>query len=176
MRAACGRLFCSASLARAVRPVPVKLIAVAKGSASKGGQLFAEEWAAKISRYAPFTEVAIKPNPLNAKDPAVAKQHEGERVLKAVGAGERLVVLDERGHKVGSEDVARLLAAAGDDGCTGVTFAIGGPHGHGDAVRQRADAVISLSGCVLNHTVARVVLLEQVYRGWTILRGEPYHH
>ena len=169
----------TASLSRAVRPVPLKLISVAKGaggSASKGAALMAEEWALKVRRYVPLTEVQLKPNPLNAKDPAVAKVHEGERVLKAVGPGERLVVLDERGRAVTSEDVARIIARAGDEGWPAVVFAIGGPYGHSEAVRARADDTVRLSSLVLNHSVARVVLLEQLYRAWTILRGEPYHH
>jgi 23S rRNA (pseudouridine1915-N3)-methyltransferase len=166
----------SASLARAARPVPLKLISVAKGSASKGAAAFADEWAAKLRRYAPLTEIQIKPNPLNAKEPAVAQVHEGERVLKAVNPGDRLIVLDERGRDLSSEDFARLLAQAGDEGWPAVVFAIGGPYGHPPEVRKRADDVVRLSSCVLNHAVARVVLLEQLYRGWTILRGEPYHH
>ena len=170
------RLLCAASLARSVRPVPLKIIAVTKGTSSRAGQLHADEWAAKLRRYCPVVELAVKPNPLNAKDPTVAKQHEGERVMKALAPGERLIVLDERGRDVSSEDVARLLAAAGDDGCAGLAFAIGGPHGHAPAVRERADDVVRLSSCVLNHSVARLVLLEQLFRGWTILRGEPYHH
>lgn len=74
-----------------------------------------------------------------------------------------------------SEDIARLIAAAGDAGRP-LAFCIGGPFGHGAAVQTRADDSIALSRLVLNHSVAHVVLLEQLYRGWTILRGEPYHH
>lgn len=166
---------CTSSLSRAVRPVPIKFISVSKG-ASKGAEVFSEEWAVKVRRYTLLQELQIKPNPLNAKDPEVAKVHEGERVLKAIGNSERLVVLDERGRAVSSEDMAQLLARAGDDGCPSIAFAIGGPYGHSAEVRARADDVISLSKCVLNHSVARVVLMEQLYRAWTILRGEPYHH
>jgi 23S rRNA (pseudouridine1915-N3)-methyltransferase len=57
-----------------------------------------------------------------------------------------------------------------------LVFCIGGPYGHGDAVRERANDTIRLSKLVLNHQVAVVVLLEQLYRGWAILRGDPYHH
>lgn len=65
---------------------------------------------------------------------------------------------------------------AGDRSSRSVAFCIGGPYGHTDAVRERADATVSLSKCVLNHQIARLVLLEQLYRAWTIIRGEPYHH
>lgn len=66
--------------------------------------------------------------------------------------------------------------AAGDASSKSILFCIGGPYGHTEAVRDRADQVIRLSDLVLNHQVARVVLLEQIYRGWTIIRNEPYHH
>lgn len=127
-------------------------------------------------RYTEVQEQQIKPNPKNAKDPASAVQHEGERVLRALRPGDHVVLLDERGRDLTSEGLARLLAAAGDNGRPGLAFCIGGPHGHSDAVRARADETVRLSSMVLNHQVAAVVLLEQLYRAWTILRGEPYHH
>jgi 23S rRNA (pseudouridine1915-N3)-methyltransferase len=170
-----ARVFCSTALPRAVRPIPIKIVHVGKSS-SRGPEDFSKEWAEKLRRYTQVTEIQIKPNPSNAKDPTVAKALEGERVLKSIAAGERLVVLDERGKDVTSNDVAELLATASDEGWPAIVFAIGGPYGHDTMVRDRAHIVIRLSSLVLNHTVARVVLLEQLYRGWTILRGEPYHH
>lgn len=97
------------------------------------------------------------------------------QVLKAISPGERVILLDERGRDVSSEDVARLLIKASDDG-TPLCFVIGGPFGHGTAVMQRGDESIRLSRMVFNHSVAYVVLVEQLYRAWTIVRGEPYHH
>jgi 23S rRNA (pseudouridine1915-N3)-methyltransferase len=170
------RRICTASLSRAVRPIPLKLISVAKGTSSKDGTAFGNEWADKVRRYTQLQEILIKPNPMNTKDPTVAKVQEGERVLKSLNPGERLIVLDERGRDLKSEDFAKILAQASDEGWPAVVFAIGGPYGHAPEVRDRADDVVRLSSCVLNHAVARVVLLEQLYRGWTILRGEPYHH
>lgn len=97
------------------------------------------------------------------------------QVLKAIASGERVVILDERGRDTSSEDMARLLIKASDDG-TPLCFVIGGPFGHGTAVMQRADESVRLSRMVLNHSVAYLVLVEQLYRAWTIVRGEPYHH
>lgn len=170
-----ARHICGASIARAVRPIPIKIISVGKGN-SRGATEFASEWAEKLRRYTELTEVAIKPNPANSKDAAVQRTQESEKVLKALNPGERLVALDERGKDISSEDVATLLAQASDEGWNGVAFAIGGPYGHAPIIREKAHAVVRLSSLVFNHTVARVVLLEQLYRGWTILRGEPYHH
>jgi 23S rRNA (pseudouridine1915-N3)-methyltransferase len=96
-------------------------------------------------------------------------------VLKAIAPGERVVLLDERGRDASSEDMARLLIKASDDG-TPLCFVIGGPFGHGPAVLERGDESVRLSKMVLNHSVAYIVLVEQLYRAWTIVRGEPYHH
>lgn len=97
------------------------------------------------------------------------------QVLKSISPDEKVVLLDERGRDASSEDIARLIALAGDNG-TPLVFIVGGPFGHGPAVVERADDTIRLSRMVLNHQVAYVVLVEQLYRGWTIIRGEPYHH
>ncbi|KAL4430881.1 hypothetical protein ABPG75_006137 [Micractinium tetrahymenae] len=138
--------------------------------------MMASEWVDKLKRYTNLTEVQIKPNPKNAKDTAVAVQHEGERVLRALQPADRVVLLDERGRDVSSEELAALLAQASNQSWPSLVFCIGGPFGHAPAVRQRGDDTIRLSKMVLNHQVAHVVLLEQLYRAWTILRGEPYHH
>ena len=76
------------------------------------------------------------------------------------------------------DELARspLLTAVNLTGSSACAFVVGGPFGHGDAVIKRADRKIKLSSMVMNHQVARLVLLEQIYRAWTILRGEPYHH
>ena len=68
------------------------------------------------------------------------------------------------------------LRRAGDAGWPALCFVLGGPFGHAASVKERADDSVRLSKMVLNHQVAHVVLLEQLYRAWTILRGEPYHH
>jgi 23S rRNA (pseudouridine1915-N3)-methyltransferase len=155
----------------AIRAVPLTLLSVAK-SGSRAGDTLASEWAEKLRRYTRVTEIQLKPNPLNAKNPDIAKQHEGERVLKAISAEQRLIVLDERGRDLRSEDMAQLLATASEEGWKEAVFAIGGPYGHSKEVRERADDVIRLSSLVLNHEIARIVLLEQLYRAWTICRGE----
>lgn len=154
--------------------MPIKLITVSKGS-SQGAEAFALEWIERIDRYAPFSCINVKTNPKRSTDISVMRESEGEKVLKLLDARDFVVVLDERGHELRSEDMASLIAHAGDEGRP-IAFCIGGPYGHSAAVRARADRLVRLSAMVMNHQVANVVLLEQVYRGWTILRGEPYHH
>lgn len=106
----------------------------------------------------------------------LAREHEADRVLAALPARAHVVALDERGSRVTSPGLAELLAAAPDSGRDGIVFLIGGPHGHGAAVARAAHARIRLSDMVLNHQLAHILLLEQLYRAWTILRGSPYHH
>lgn len=87
-----------------------------------------------------------------------------------------LYVLDERGDQLSSEEIARAL---GDEQLRGagapVVFAIGGPDGHSEAVRQRARRRIAFGRITIAHRLVRLLLLEQIYRGFKILRGEPYH-
>lgn len=98
---------------------------------------------------------------------------EGRALLDRVG-GARLVALDERGQSLGSRDFADRLARWRDEG-TALAFAIGGADGLDSAVRDRADLVLSLGALTLPHQLVRVVLIEQLYRGLTILSGHPYH-
>lgn len=99
---------------------------------------------------------------------------EGERVLASVPQGARLVLLDERGENWSSVELAQRLARWSHDGRQTV-FAIGGPDGHAQAVRSRAELCWSLSGLTLPHALVRVVLVEQLYRAWSINAGHPYH-
>ena len=161
--------------ARAARALPIKLVMVSKGG-GKAMDGACKEWSDKLSRYAPFAEIVVKTNPKNAKDPKAQMEAEGERVMKHVDARDYVVLMDERGKDLTSEAMAKLLADAGDAGHGGIVFAVGGPFGHGSDVECRADVKVRLSSMVMNHQVARIVLLEQLYRAWTILKGEPYHH
>ncbi|XP_042038771.1 putative RNA methyltransferase At5g10620 isoform X2 [Salvia splendens] len=88
----------------------------------------------------------------------------------------QIVMLDERGRDVSSEQMASLIADAGNTGASSILFCVGGPYGHGRQLRERADVSIRLSSLVLNHEIALVVLAEQLYRAWTILKGQKYHH
>lgn len=103
---------------------------------------------------------------LKDQDPA----REGAEMLRRLGASSFVVALDERGDDATSTDLATLLGAHGS-----LSLLVGGADGLTDEVRTRADRVLRLSSLTLTHEWARVLLLEQVYRGLTILRGMPYH-
>ncbi|GJP36510.1 hypothetical protein CLOM_g21009 [Closterium sp. NIES-68] len=96
--------------------------------------------------------------------------------MKSLHPTDWVVLLDERGRPVTSEQLAQLIAECADASHRSLTFVIGGPYGHGSQVAGRANDKIRLSSLVLNHEVALLVLAEQLYRAWTILKGEKYHH
>jgi 23S rRNA (pseudouridine1915-N3)-methyltransferase len=99
---------------------------------------------------------------------------EGEQILKAIPAGERVVALDVQGKRVSTEELARQLSAwqmSGDN----YNVLIGGPDGLSPACLARADLCWSLSDLTLPHPLVRVLLAEQLYRAWTITVNHPYH-
>jgi 23S rRNA (pseudouridine1915-N3)-methyltransferase len=107
-------------------------------------------------------------------DPARAIADEGARVLSALPKSAHVVALDERGSAWTSVQLSQRMAAwaqAGDP----VALLIGGPDGHAPEVMQRAHERWSLSPLTLPHALVRVLLAEQLYRGWTLLQGHPYH-
>ncbi len=86
-----------------------------------------------------------------------------------------LIALDEKGEELTSEQFAHEMRQRQEAGAAHLAFALGGPDGHGKALRERAARCISLGALTLPHTLARIVLAEQIYRAITILAGHPYH-
>ncbi len=103
------------------------------------------------------------------------KADEAERLLAVAGKAEALFVLDEAGKSLSSRQFADALGKLRDDGCARAAFLIGGPDGHGPALRLKATRLLSFGPMTLPHALARIVLLEQVYRAVTLLSGHPYH-
>jgi len=132
-----------------------------------------EEYARRIARYARLEMVEVPEARRHAGTPR-AREEEGESLLARLGERERLVALDERGQEHGSVELSRRLASWLEGG-RDVALVIGGSDGLAEAVLARAQERLSLSRLTLAHRLARLVLLEQLYRGFTILRGEPYH-
>jgi 23S rRNA (pseudouridine1915-N3)-methyltransferase len=153
--------------------VKIHLVSLSKSKgdwADKG----VEEYSKRIGRYLPFKETRLKPT--NGRDPNSVRDKDSERILGLVGARDWLVVLDERGSDLTSEGLSSLFEAAIGEGVGDLIFCIGGPYGHNDAVRLKSKKTIRLSAMVLNHKVARVMLVEQLYRACAIRAGHPYHH
>lgn len=103
------------------------------------------------------------------------KAEEAERLLKAAGPTAVRVILDETGRSLSSREFADWIRRQRDDGAGHLAFLIGGPDGHGSAVRSGARLVLSLGALTLPHGLARAMLAEQLYRATTIIAGHPYH-
>jgi 23S rRNA (pseudouridine1915-N3)-methyltransferase len=109
-----------------------------------------------------------------AGNAAAAQRDEARRLRGAVPEDCLCVVLDERGRPIDTKSLARQMRAWRDEN-RGVAFLIGGADGTDPGLRREADAVWSLSPLTLPHGMAKLVLVEQLYRAWTILSGHPYH-
>lgn len=117
---------------------------------------------------------AVKAEPRESKPVAAVMQAERQRIEAALGSGVRRVILDERGDRLTSAELARRCEAWAHDG-RDVGLVIGGADGIDPALKQAADERIRLSDMTLPHALARVLLLEQLYRAWSLLHNHPYH-
>ena len=104
------------------------------------------------------------------------KQKEGELLLNKLIASDFVVLLDEGGKQFTSEAFSEYIQKRLNSGLKQLVFVIGGPYGFSDAVYNRADSTISLSKMTFSHQMIRLFFTEQLYRAFTILRNEPYHH
>ena len=105
----------------------------------------------------------------------VRKMREGEALLAAIPTGAKIVALDERGRSEASEAFAKRLGRWRDDGVRTIGFVIGGADGLDEAVRKKADFVLSFGAPTWPHMLVRAMLAEQLYRAQSILAGHPYH-
>jgi 23S rRNA (pseudouridine1915-N3)-methyltransferase len=104
------------------------------------------------------------------------RQREGELILKKVAPADYLILLDERGRAYTSIQFADEVNRWMNSSKKNIILTVGGAYGFSDEVKTRADGLVSLSAMTFSHQIVRVILLEQVYRAFTILNHEPYHH
>jgi len=133
-----------------------------------------DEYAGRVRRYLPLEILEAREE--KGAQAVAMRERECERLAKLLPKGARLVVLDERGEGMSSTEFASFLSRSRDQGISDLVFAIGGAYGFSDGFRSQAFKAISLSRMTLTHQMVRVFLLEQIYRGFTIMNGEPYHH
>ncbi len=134
----------------------------------------ADEYLKRLRPYAKVEVTEVADRDLGA-DERRAVEAEGADVMRALGPGTRVVALEIGGRAPTSEDLASWLDDLAGSGASDVTFVIGGAAGLAPPVLERADESLALSRLTLPHQLARVVLLEQLYRAFRIIRGEPYH-
>ena len=131
----------------------------------------------RMKHYFPFSIVEI-PELKNASSLSEEqiKTKEGELILKNIRPAEDVILLDERGREYTSIEFAKVLQDKISYTGKGIVFVIGGAYGFAEAVRQRANSKISLSKMTFSHQMVRAIFAEQLYRAFTIMKGEPYHH
>lgn len=134
------------------------------------------DYVERIGHYMPFSVITI-PELKNTKslNEQQQKEREGELILNNIQPGDVVVLLDEHGQEMRSVEFARWLEKK-QQAARRLLFVIGGPYGFSPSVYQRADEQISLSKMTFSHQMVRLIFTEQLYRGYTIIRGEPYHH
>ena len=135
-----------------------------------------EDYRKRLLHYVPF-ELVVLPDLKNTKSLSEEqiKTAEGEAILRFVTPSMDVVLLDEHGREFRSIEYAEWLQKKMGSG-KDLTLVIGGPYGFSEAVYQRADGKVSLSRMTFSHQMIRIMVIEQIYRAMTILRGEPYHH
>ncbi len=154
----------------------IKLLAIGKTDDKHLIQLI-EVYEKRLSHYINF-ELKVLPDLKNTKNLSEneQKEKEGTFIIKELTATDQLLLLDERGHIFRSVEFSRFLQKKMNSGIKRLVFVIGGPYGFSDAVYKKAQGKVALSKMTFSHQMIRLLMVEQLYRSFTILKNEPYHH
>ena len=136
-----------------------------------------ETYSSRLSHYVPFSVCEIPElKNTSALTRTQIKEREGELILKAIKPTDRVILLDERGKEYRSVEIADEIRRQSLSGGKDIVFVIGGAYGFSEAVYARSVGKISLSRMTFSHQMVRTIFAEQLYRAFTIIKGEPYHH
>ena len=154
----------------------IKLLAIGKTDNKQLIQLI-DEYQNRLKHYVNF-ELVIINDIKNAKNLSEdqQKEKEGELILNRLQNTDQLVLLDDKGKHFTSIEFSKYLQKKMNSGIKQLVLVIGGPYGFSDTVYQKAQGKISLSKMTFSHQMIRLFIVEQIYRGFTIFRNEPYHH
>ena len=135
----------------------------------------AELYLKRIKHYIPITVEVIKPEKIKKLSDSQVMDREGEKIINRLFKSDYNVIMDKEGKQFSSMEFSHLFNRLAGQSTKQITFVIGGPLGLADSVKRRADHVLSFSKMTYPHELAAVLLLEQIYRAQSILRGEKYH-
>ena len=154
----------------------IRLITIGKTD-NKSLQSLIDDYTKRLSFYVKF-DLEIIPDIKNVKNLSEAqqKEKEGELILSKITPTDHLILLDENGKTFSSVGFSDFLQKKMNAGTKTLVFVIGGPYGFSETVYQKAQGKVSLSEMTFSHQMVRLFVIEQIYRGFTILRNEPYHH
>jgi len=154
----------------------IKLLTIGKTD-NKHLQTLIEDYTKRLNFYIRF-EFEIIPDLKKVKhlSEAQQKQKEGELILSKISNSDVLILLDEKGKQYDSVSFSSYLQKHMNSGIKQLAFVIGGPYGFSEEVYKKAQGKVSLSKMTFSHQMVRLFVVEQIYRSFTILRNEPYHH
>lgn len=154
----------------------IKLLAIGKTDNKQLIQLI-DEYQKRLKHYIKF-ELEIIPDIKNPKNLSEAqqKEKEGDLILAKLQTADQLILLDDKGKHFTSIEFSKYLQKKMNSGLKQLVLVIGGPYGFSEKVYEKAQGKISLSKMTFSHQMIRLFIVEQLYRGFTILRNEPYHH
>lgn len=147
-----------------------------KSSSSKWLEVASEEFVEKINFFQKFDFTQLPSSKKSRQDQVQKVKEESELILKNIKPQDYVILFDQHGKKLTSIDASKKIANLQLHGAKGITFLIGGAYGVSEQVKKRANETWSLSDFVLNHHVATLVALEQIYRIFMILNNKPYHN
>jgi 23S rRNA (pseudouridine1915-N3)-methyltransferase len=154
----------------------IKLLLIAKTN-NPQLQTLCEEYTKRLKHYTDFRiEVLSFPKKKRFNTEAIQKKEEGKILLEQLTAGDFVILLDERGKEMTSTGFADLVAKKQIQSVRRLVFIIGGPYGVSKEVFDRANLTMALSKMTFSHQMVRVIFVEQLYRAYTIIKGESYHH
>ncbi len=154
----------------------IKLLAIGKTDDKNLIKLI-ENYQNRLKHYIKF-ELTIIPDIKNSKNLSEKKQKvkEGELILKQLQPTDQLILLDDKGKEFSSIEFSKYLQKKMNSGIKQLVLVIGGPFGFSDEVYKKSNGKISFSKMTFSHQMIRLFVVEQLYRGFTILKNEPYHH
>lgn len=154
----------------------IELIVIGKTDSKEISTLI-EMYLKRVNFYCKFT-LNILPDVKSTRKLTAAQQSalEGEAILRQLTEGDYVALLDEHGEEFRSMEYAAWVQKRMNSGVKRLVFVIGGPYGFSEEVYRRANTKISLSKMTFSHQIVRTIFMEQLYRAFTILNNEPYHH
>ncbi|MGB1370121.1 MAG: 23S rRNA (pseudouridine(1915)-N(3))-methyltransferase RlmH [Flavobacteriaceae bacterium] len=154
----------------------IKLLTIGKTDNAALAQLI-KTYEARLKHYIQFS-IEIIPDLKNTKNfsEEIQKEKEGDLILSKISTTDRMVLLDENGTSFDSIEFSKFLQKQMNSGIKQLVFIIGGPYGFSEKIYKKSQVKISLSKMTFSHQMVRLFAIEQIYRGFTILKNEPYHH
>jgi 23S rRNA (pseudouridine1915-N3)-methyltransferase len=154
----------------------IKLIGIGKTDKTELDQLI-KSYQNRLMHYVRFS-FEIIPDLKNSKNLSekLQKKEEGKIILSKISNSDRLILLDENGQEMNSVGFSNFLQKQMNSGLKRLVLVIGGPYGFSEAVYKKASSKLALSKMTFSHQMVRLFIIEQLYRSFTILKNEPYHH